>query len=627
MPKAQQRNIFAAVKREVKAADTTVDEFGQKRGFEVTEDEDQNLKLDEIVQLLLAAGYFRARIKGLSPFDKIVGGMVWCITASNEDVDVDILFEENASIGKKIALTEKIVAALPRLKCPLRLEPHQIQGLDNVSIFPVVQWLVKKALETREEMEEQQRNSAVHEFDKFGVTPADASFKESLGQSTQAVRVVQTIYGANRILKAPNTDGADQGTKVHCTLLEYGRRYGGGKIPKSTKDDSKRKSGEATEEELRAKEEKRVKAILKKMNKIEDKGVSSTALDSIAALQSQEIKTMSEEYAKQAASLAASQQGKESGEKAHKRAVASLQKQTDVLESKIASASAEKETLSGSHAERKAAYLKVRKYSKKIDAGMAELDALEGDDANKDAITKLRKLVGLNDALKSQEASFKTTCKSEMASLEEKIEKLEGAGIEIYDDERTRAIAEQFKADQEKMKKLKLLNARRTREMATLQRQIDEFPGRGELNQYQRRFVELYAAINTKLRETKQYYTLYNSLDDMKLYLAKENQLLESIQSNYTVAIGSSSGKEQLLKQMKGIVDALNGNKSKVTTKFESEQTTRDTLSEKLNGLISISRQYYKAVKDYESEIGKNEILESKLEKRNAKKAAAESSA
>jgi hypothetical protein len=33
-----------------------------------------------------------------------VGGMTWCITASNEDVDVDILFEENASIGKKMSV-------------------------------------------------------------------------------------------------------------------------------------------------------------------------------------------------------------------------------------------------------------------------------------------------------------------------------------------------------------------------------------------------------------------------------------------------------------------------------------------------------------------------------------------
>lgn len=106
-------------------------------------------------------------------FFQIVGGMTWCITASNEEVDVDILFEENASIGQKIALTEKIVAALPRLKCPLRLEPHQIQGLDLIKIYPVMQWLVKKALESREEMMYMQRCRALFEFGKYGQTPED----------------------------------------------------------------------------------------------------------------------------------------------------------------------------------------------------------------------------------------------------------------------------------------------------------------------------------------------------------------------------------------------------------------------------------------------------------------------
>jgi len=37
------------------------------------------------------------------------------------------------------ALTEKITAALPRMACPHRLEPHQIQGLDFIHIYPVVQ--------------------------------------------------------------------------------------------------------------------------------------------------------------------------------------------------------------------------------------------------------------------------------------------------------------------------------------------------------------------------------------------------------------------------------------------------------------------------------------------------------
>lgn len=37
------------------------------------------------------------------------------------------------------ALTEKIVAVLPKLKCPHQIEPHQIQGLDFIHIFPVIQ--------------------------------------------------------------------------------------------------------------------------------------------------------------------------------------------------------------------------------------------------------------------------------------------------------------------------------------------------------------------------------------------------------------------------------------------------------------------------------------------------------
>jgi hypothetical protein len=51
---------------------------------------------------LVAAGYFRARIKGLSAFDKIVGGMTWCITTCNFDVDVDLLFQESSTIGQKM---------------------------------------------------------------------------------------------------------------------------------------------------------------------------------------------------------------------------------------------------------------------------------------------------------------------------------------------------------------------------------------------------------------------------------------------------------------------------------------------------------------------------------------------
>ena len=39
------------------------------------------------------------------------------------------------------ALVEKIVAVLPKMKCPYRIEPHQIQGMDFIHIYPVIQVL------------------------------------------------------------------------------------------------------------------------------------------------------------------------------------------------------------------------------------------------------------------------------------------------------------------------------------------------------------------------------------------------------------------------------------------------------------------------------------------------------
>lgn len=38
----------------------------------------------------MTGGYFRARINGISPFDKILGGLAWAISACNVDVDIDV---------------------------------------------------------------------------------------------------------------------------------------------------------------------------------------------------------------------------------------------------------------------------------------------------------------------------------------------------------------------------------------------------------------------------------------------------------------------------------------------------------------------------------------------------------
>lgn len=64
------------------------------------------------------------------------------------------------------SLTEKIVAMLPKMNCPYRIEPHQIQGLDCIHIFPVIQWLVKRSMEMRQEMAGFVRGFALNQFYK-----------------------------------------------------------------------------------------------------------------------------------------------------------------------------------------------------------------------------------------------------------------------------------------------------------------------------------------------------------------------------------------------------------------------------------------------------------------------------
>ena len=61
-----------------------------------------SIRFEEILELLLAAGYFRARISKLSRFDRVIGGLSWCITSSAVDVDADIFFQEDAQIGQKM---------------------------------------------------------------------------------------------------------------------------------------------------------------------------------------------------------------------------------------------------------------------------------------------------------------------------------------------------------------------------------------------------------------------------------------------------------------------------------------------------------------------------------------------
>ncbi|KAI8515926.1 Coiled-coil domain-containing protein 93 [Branchiostoma belcheri] len=606
------------------------DQEGNEIQVETREDEEQQVKLDQTIELLLAAGYFRARIKGLSPFDKVVGGMTWCITTCNFDLDVDLLFQENSTIGQKIALTEKIVAVLPKMKCPHRIEPHQIQGLDFIHIYPVVQWLVKRAIETREEMGDQIRAFSVSQFNKNHRTPEDQEFDSRKEQSMSTLAAVKTGYQPRRQYKRQHvSELLDEESRVHSTLLEYGRRYGyrPEKADKAEGKDSAKsavaaalggKTEEMDEEEAQALEEQRIKALMSGMQATgaADGKLTASAVGSIVGMQSAEIQQIASEYAGKQAELAAEDRPERlSGAQQHKRTVASLNKQITAQEKKLEEVRSKHEELHTAYTSTQDKLQEVQEFSARLDEEMEKLSEQEKDEANSSVLQQLRGLVAMNENLKKQEQEFRAHCKEEMTRLQAAIDllKLEGDEGEGEDQERSRLIEKQYQADKEKLHKIRLLLARKNREIAQLQRKIDEVPSRAELSQYQRRFVELYNQVAATHKETKQFITLYNTLDDTKLYLNKEVNLLNSIHDNFEQAMSSAANKEQFLKQLEQIVDGIKQNKNKVEKKKQEEKMRRDQLNDTFLDLVDKQRVYFKTVKDFQEECRKNEILLAKL--------------
>uniref|UniRef100_A0A8C1I6K8 Coiled-coil domain-containing protein 93 n=1 Tax=Cyprinus carpio TaxID=7962 RepID=A0A8C1I6K8_CYPCA len=573
-------------------------------GVETREDEEQSVKLAEILELLLAAGYFRARIKGLSPFDKVVGGLTWCITTCNFDIDVDLLFQENSTIGQKIALTEKIVSVLPKMKCPHRLEPHQIQGLDFIHIFPVVQWLVKKAIETREEMGDYVRSYSISQFQKTHAFPEDEEFE--LRKERAICTVMNEVYAPQRRYKRQVDAGEllDEESRVHSTLLEFGRYSISSFTGPGNFVFSSCPAGSEPSIFWMPFLQLRIKALMTGMAAMatEEGKLSASTVGQIVGLQSEEIKQIATEYAEKAERSVEDRPERFGPAQQHRRQLASLNKQITQKTKEL------EEVIPHSYT-----YLTLQ-----ISHSL-ELNSLEDVESQADSglLEKLRALVAMNENLKHQEQTFRSHCREEMTRLQQNIEELKLEYGEEGDEKKTYPL-HQYTADREKLQKIRLLMARRNREIAILQRKIDEVPSRAELTQYQKRFIELYSQVSATHKETKQFFTLYNTLDDKKVYLEKEVNLLNSIHDHFQQAMASSGSKEQFLRQMEQIVEGIKQSRIKMEKKRQENKMRRDQLNDEYLELLDKQRLYFKTVKDFKEECRKNEMLLSKLRAKGA---------
>ncbi|XP_030386201.1 coiled-coil domain-containing protein 93 [Scaptodrosophila lebanonensis] len=578
------RDVFSKILPNVKLA-TRYDAEGKEVQVERREDSDAVAKEQDTFDMLVAAGYYRARIKGLSAFDKVVGGMTWCIECCDYDVDVDLLFHENLTIGQKIALVEKIVAVLPEMSCPFSLEPHQIQGLEFIAIHPVIQWLVKTSVENREERGQRLKRFAVGQFHNHYQYKTDKDNLTKIRNASVHIKTIQDIYCPKRQYERKEAAGTDDLLRVRLTLLEYGDMD----FSSKTLNDSQLVDTEPSIEQLlKNLSVTKEHSPLRQLKRIDLDPSARNALHQHYADFKLEMQTDPMELASQ------NQQKR-------------LEAAQVALEHKIKRYNRENEQLALAADEQQKL---TSEQEQKLQTLKAELEAHKQTEANADVtlLEKVRTLLHQHDELKKGETEFKEKCRNDLANLQQEIDELEAFNAQEPEEQAAAVTSEQLR-----LKELRLQLAKRNRGIVAIERKLDAIPDRTELSQYQRRFHELYNEMSAKHLETKQYYTLYNTLNDKKRYLEKELSLLNSICEAYNEGMLSQHGREDFIKQFEAIVDGVKSAHDKVRHKYNEERLKRDELNEELQSLLELQRQYAAAVKQLTRECQRSEQLQQHL--------------
>ncbi|XP_052865302.1 coiled-coil domain-containing protein 93 [Anopheles cruzii] len=580
------KNIFSKHLPNVKLA-TRFDADGNEIQVEKREDEEQKRKEQNIIETLVTAGYYRAHIQGLSSFDKIVGGMTWCIEACDYDVDVDLLFHENLTIGQKIALTEKIVAVLPRMQCPFLIEPHQIQGFDFINIFPVVQWLVKRSVENRSKKADTLRKLAATQFQNHFTLATDQELQRLRVKQLANLRAVEAKYPPKRAFRLR-------------------KAAGGGWVPVRPKDTPEVDEDHAQLGSGGVMDESEAEIPLSSLEQEFDFEVLFKSLarehNLPAELSEMDYAALTRRYDEFRQQAAGSSNAPSLSER---NAIKKRLTEKLALEKEVEQARAECAQVQATVKDEKRRLQEAKDQNESLKEEIRNLDNLEISEEHQKILDHVKQLVLKNENMKKQETLFKENCKKELAEMQEKIEKAE---ISTPDDD-MRELQRQLEMEQERLKSLRLQLAKKNRAYVSINRQLDNIPDRTELAQYQRRFLELYNQVGAKHRETKQFYTLYNTLDDTKLYLEKEMSLLNSIYDNYASAMQTPHMREQFVQQFDTIVEGIRATKTKLRKKCDEERAKRDALNGQLQCLVEQQRKYAATVKQLTLECQRNEAL------------------
>lgn len=107
--------------------------------------------LHPILHQLSSAGYTDALNPDKLAREKLAGGLAWCVAvlkSENPQIDVAVSSSETSTHEDN---SKEIEESLRSMKCPHSLEALQIRSLDCESMLPVVQWLLDRVRDGKDE--------------------------------------------------------------------------------------------------------------------------------------------------------------------------------------------------------------------------------------------------------------------------------------------------------------------------------------------------------------------------------------------------------------------------------------------------------------------------------------------
>ena len=601
---------------------------------------------DEICQMLVAAGYFRARIPNLPPFDKMLGGLAWSITASNVDVEVDLNFDEEMTLGQKIKLAENVIAALRKMRCPSNLQPHQIRGLDfqvcqlrlmhgcllleshcdresratapcrvntnhRQALFPAFQWLIKHVLATREEMAAKTRRFAEMKFESAGhALEGENEQKAGREAATPLMLRIKDKYKPRRQFRrrAGGRTPLSEALQVQCVLLEYGMTMPKGRAV--AEEDGGADEVGAAEDAMRD-----LDAFDRDLDFLSGKRIGA-----LVGLQADAISSLSAEYAEHEKlygdgrdPAALQRRGKE---QTHRRQMASLGRQLEIATSKCDARRAAYEALAAETKATQEALEDQKGNTDKVRSEIEKLREAETPDTARD-LALLQHLISVREKFAEHEEALRAHCASQRAELQARLGALEEGegGLPAEELERIRKVEALYATETTKLKRARESLAAKTQQLHLVRRKIDDTSTRAELVQYERRFLQVYDQVAGNLEETRRYYTKYNTLSDTHKYLTKEISIHSSVVAQYPKVVGSESGKAALLEQMTSIASGVQDNLTRASKRHADESARRAEAEEALKRVAQRQRAYFKAVRDFQEECTRNEELLAKAPK------------